>query len=61
VPDICPTPVYGPKLKIQTLKEPFYKRYLEYGYIQTYRVEVFFVKDYEVFFADSELVLHMYI
>jgi hypothetical protein len=31
VPDLCPTPVYGPKLQIQTLKDPFYKRYLEYG------------------------------
>ena len=31
VPDICPTPVYGPKLKIDQLKGPFYKRYLEYG------------------------------
>jgi hypothetical protein len=29
--DILPTPIYGPKLKSKILKEPLYKRYLEYG------------------------------
>ena len=31
VPDLCPTPMFGPKMKVKTLKDPFYKRFLEYG------------------------------
>ena len=30
-PDISKTPVFGPALKTKTFKDPFFKRYLEYG------------------------------